>query len=163
MVHINPTFCVYNSHTGYTEIQLLCTELVTPNMSVTSLSHPFLKNRCDMLAKLLVQMKQSIIHRAIHVTTLQQILDMYELGRNMIDYYHESLIPTHTDADVLKALSHALFYSNKLRTRFWYVNSLICYCFQFVPIATWAHDACVFLDIINSAWWGAVQKDPLAT
>lgn len=123
-----------------------------PDTIIAMLTEQYFNEKIRLATTTVKHMNNSTMHTLMHIALMDKIIEMHELGRNMMHHYRISIVATSDVYTINAALSASLYFSGELRRVFWYKNVFLCYLWQMVPLANWAENACNFLDMLNSIW-----------
>lgn len=145
------------------EANELVQEMNSRDILISHLTNEFFDNRITKIARVKEGIANtSIIHTHVHNNCVAAILNMYELGQNMMHHFNLSYRIDATDYEIVTHIADSLYFKAKIAACHCINNSFICYYMQTAPLAIWLMDAMNFVDTAN-LYYGCVpcSTEPL--
>lgn len=138
------------------EANELVLEMNSRDISIAHLTDEFFTTQIAKIARVKLGLAStSIIHAAVHTNCVDAILNMYELGKLMMQHFNLSYRIDASDYEIIDHISNALFYKTKIVACHGINNPFICYYMETTPLAVWLADAINFVDMAN-LYYGCV-------
>lgn len=132
-------------------MQAVMAQMMRTDLTALDLTPDFFQIAADTHVGLLEGMRISVMHTAVHIASITEIMRMYEMGRNMMQYYRNSCVVTADVDTVIAALNGAVWFQQQLHKTY-YRNAMLCYYLGVPPMAVWAADAVAFITMVNQTY-----------
>ncbi len=132
------------------EANELVHEMNSHDIVISHLTNEFFDTRIAKIARVKEGLtNMSIIHTHVHTNCVTAILNMYELGQNMMHHFNLSYRIDATDYEIVTHIEDSLYFKAKIAACHCINNPFICYYMQTAPLALWLMDAIKFVDTAN--------------